>query len=449
MRDVLFAGLDGVRLVGRYSFGLLLSLVVAVPSAFAARLANPFGIDAPKLSSPGKFAVGLRQIGLVDPARPSVLDFDPAQNAAPSRDRKLTVDVWYPAHGVSGGRAVTYRASLPSPGDKPPAQFSIQGVAVQNAKAEGTRLPLVVLSHGFSNATAALAWLGENLASKGYVVAAIRHEDASIAQPKNILDPLLNRPLDVAFVTKQLQERLGAERLIDPERVALIGYSMGGYGVLTAAGAPLDPAGPGMSYVPGGLMAPYARGAAKESLVKVSPVRAVVAISPVGGAPLNAWGAQGLAELRCPLLLISGDDDRTVNYETGARTFFDQAINAQRYLLTYRGAGHALGLGPTPSSMRGTLWDVEWFEDPVWRKDRIMGINAHFITAFLDTYLRGDTSRADYLHVAVADSAKGEWPDKNAWGYDAYSPGTGNITLWKGFMHRRATGLQLLEAPPR
>ena len=99
--------------------------------------------------------------------------------------------------------------------------------------------------------------------------------------------------------------------------------------------------------------------------------------------------------------------------------------------------------------MRGTLWDVEWFEDPVWRKDRIMGVNAHFITAFLDLYLRDDKSRSDYLHVAVADSAKGEWPEKNAWGYDAYSPGTGNITLWKGFMHRRATGLQLLEAAPR
>ena len=166
---------------------------------------------------------------------------------------------------------MTYRASLPSPGDKPPAEFSIQGVAVLNARPDGSRLPLVVISHGFSNATAALAWLGENLASKGYVVAAIRHEDASIAQPQNILDPLLNRPLDVAFVTKELIARLGAEQLVDPERVALVGYSMGGYGVLTAAGAPLDPAGPVMGYVPGGLMVPYGRGGAKQALVQLPP----------------------------------------------------------------------------------------------------------------------------------------------------------------------------------
>ena len=449
MRDFLYSSLRGIRFLGRSCIGLLLTLIVAVPSAFAARLANPFGIDAPELSAPGKFPVGLRHLSLVDPGRPAVLEFDPKRNEAPRRDRPLGVDVWYPAHEAAGQKPVTYRASLPSPGDKPPAEFSIQGVAVLNARPDGSRLPLVVISHGFSNATAALAWLGENLASKGYVVAAIRHEDASIAQPQNILDPLLNRPLDVAFVTKELIARLGAEQLVDPERVALVGYSMGGYGVLTAAGAPLDPAGPVMGYVPGGLMVPYGRGGAKQALVQLPPVRAVVAISPAGGAPINAWGPQGLAELRCPLLLISGDDDRTVNYETGARTFFDQAVNAQRYLLTYRGAGHALGLGPTPNSMRGTLWDVEWFEDPVWRKDRIMGINAHFITAFLDLYLRDDKSRADYLHVAVADSAKGEWPEKNAWGYDAYSPGTGNITLWKGFMHRRATGLQLLEAAPR
>jgi hypothetical protein len=34
------------------------------------------------------------------------------------------------------------------------------------------------------------------------------------------------------------------------------------------------------------------------------------------------------------------------------------------------------------------LWDQDWFEDPVWRKDRINAINAHCISAFLDRYVK-------------------------------------------------------------
>jgi len=30
-------------------------------------------------------------------------------------------------------------------------------------------------------------------------------------------------------------------------------------------------------------------------------------------------------------MLIAGDHDRTVNYETGARAFFDTAVHARRF----------------------------------------------------------------------------------------------------------------------
>jgi len=43
--------------------------------------------------------------------------------------------------------------------------------------------------------------------------------------------------------------------------------------------------------------------------------------------------------------------------------------------------------------MRSRLWDQDWFEDPVWRKDRINSINAHFITAFLDRHVQDDVSQ--------------------------------------------------------
>ena len=67
------------------------------------------------------------------------------------------------------------------------------------------RNPLVVVSHGYGNVTAGLSWLGENLASKGYVVAAIRHEDPRYGDRSQFARPMLRRPLDIGFVARTLQ----------------------------------------------------------------------------------------------------------------------------------------------------------------------------------------------------------------------------------------------------
>jgi predicted dienelactone hydrolase len=193
---------------------------------------------------------------------------------------------------------------------------------------------------------------------------------------------------------------------------------------------------------------PYARGGAARDSVLVHGLKAVVAISPAGGA-LRAWGTDGLGEIAVPLLLIAGDCDRTVDYTTGARAFFDAATGAQRYLLTYRNGGHNLGLAPVPDSMRQRLWDLDWFEDPVWRKDRIVATNLHMITAFLDRYVLDDRSRSAYIDDLVPESAAGVWPADHQGRYDAYSPGTDGITVWKGFQRRHAEGLELRHATPR
>ncbi len=272
---------------------------------------------------------------------------------------------------------------------------------MRNARANGGHYPLVIVSHGRSNATAALSWLTENLASKGYVVAAIRHADLPRTEALEGPEILLRRPLDIAFVARSLQASLASTGLVDPQRTALIGYSMGGYGVLIDAGAALDPQGGPCKWVPGGALLPYAAGGQLQPATLVAHLKAVVAIAPWGGS-VGAWANAGMAGITAPLLLIAGDRDHTVDYASGARAMLDAATGAQRYLLTYKGAGHALGLGPAPPTMRGNTWDISWFEDPVWRKDRIIGINLHMITAFLDRYVKDDAGRAAYLDGAGA-----------------------------------------------
>jgi predicted dienelactone hydrolase len=414
-------------------------LSAAVPAGRSEEPPSRPAVDSPELARLGTRAVGVRTITLVE--------HDAVDVVAPGKDRRVVVDLWYPATVTASSRAEIYSATLQSEPPGPPVHFTMQGLAVRDARAQAGRYPLVVVSHGRSNATIALSWLTENLASKGYVVAAIRHEDLSRANPAESQEMLLRRPLDIAFVTRTLQTTLEREGLIDPALTALIGYSMGGYGVLTAAGAGLDPQSAACKFVPGGLLVPYASGGDKQNLLRIQNLKAVVAIAPWGGS-VAVWGTTGLAGITAPLFLIAGDHDHTVDYASGARGILEATTGARRYLLTYKGGGHALGFGPAPAEMRHGLWDISWFEDPVWRKERIIGINLHMITAFLDRFVKGDESRASYLDGLVPESSDGHWQAPAGTAYDAVSPGTAGVTLWKGFQRDYAEGLELLQRAP-
>ncbi len=403
------------------------------------------GVDAPELARLGRYAVGLRTLTLVDRNQVDA-SVPPIAGVAARRDRPLVVDLWYPARATQGAVPETYHASMPPEQPGAAAAFTIQGLAVRDAPPDGRGHALVVVSHGRRNADVALSWLTENLASKGYVVAAIRHDDPAVLDAFGTYAGFLYRPLDIAFVTRTLQRTLADEGLVDPTRTALIGYSMGGFGVLTSAGATVDPDGPARGLL-NGLLLPYARGGAAGAEVLVGHLRAVIAIAP-GPEALMGWGADGIAALRAPLLLIAGDRDRTVAYDKGARAFFEGASGSHRYLLTFLGAGHAIGLDPAPDEMRRALWNLEWFEDPVWRKDRIIAINLHIITAFLDRFVLDDESRAPYLQVPVPRSSDGQWPSTTPVPDAELSPANNGITVWKGFPRLHAEGLELLERQP-
>lgn len=437
---------DTVMQLFQFSPAMMCLIFWALPLRAEAQGAPPSipGADAPQLAALGPDAVGFRTITLVHRYQPDFAAGNPKTGAIPLHDRTLVVDIWYPAKVVPGAVGVTYSAAFWGEPNRPPVRFTVAGLAVRDAKAFGAAHPLVILSHGYSNAPAAMTWLTENLASKGYVVAGIHHEDPDpyIISAEQRSLPTFNRPLDITFVAAQLKEMLGKQ--IDPGRVALIGYSMGGYGVLTAGGATLDPKGPAMDLVPGGWLKAYARSSKRAADISVPGLKAIVAMAPAGGEPINAWGKDGLAAITSPLLLIAGDTDQVVHYKPGAQSIFADALHADRYLLTYRGAGHAIGLNPAPVEMQHSLWDLDWFNDPVWRPERLNAINLHFITAFLDVYLAGDTTRKPYLAVPVVTSDDGTWPAPSGTPWGAYSPGGDGVTLWKGFQRGHAKGLELL-----
>ena len=243
--------------------------------------------DAPALSARGNYAVGVQTVKLVNPGQLDIVNA-PKEGATPRYDRPLTVEVWYPTTGASGAGATTYGDVLGSgPNDpkRPNTPFTTPGHATRNAPAnlQGGPFPLVIVSHGYPGSRSLMTYLTENLASKGYIVAAIDHTDSTHGDKAAFASTLLNRPLDDMFVLNEMA-RLGAagsgsvlSGMVNADQTGLVGYSMGGYGALNAAGAGFGPQM--LPLVPGGALAARQTGA-----YSTDPrVKAVVAFAPWGG----------------------------------------------------------------------------------------------------------------------------------------------------------------------
>jgi predicted dienelactone hydrolase len=369
----------------------------------------------------------------VNPGQPDILHFDKESGKAPPYDRALTVEVWYPATIPPGqDERVLYESGMPgTPAPGVPKTFLVPGKALRDAPpVTGSRFPLVVVSHGYPGSRTFLTWLTENLASKGYVVAAIDHTDSVFGQQRGFASTLLNRAADQIFTIDTLSARSRdsgdfLHGLLDPTRVAIVGYSMGGYGALATAGAGYSRLGGSARAIPGGYFEGWLASNPQFEARRRDQVRALVAIAPWGAQPPHSnWDSQGLAGIRIPSLFIDGDQDDVSVYQQGVRKVFEGAANSDRYLLVFENARHNLGGNPPPPEALGEFKARAFFDEPVWRKDRICAINQHFITAFLDLYLKGDESRREYLDLPVKSP-----PDKDQ--------------TWKGFQPRWALGLEL------
>src|SRR5690606_31473493 len=102
--------------------------------------------------------------------------------------------------------------------------------------------PLVVLSHGDGSSSMLLAWLGEALARKGFIVAAVNHPGNNSLEPVT-LEGFALRWKRAADLSGVVDGRLAVPRfgdLIDAARIGAAGLSMGGYTVIELAGGRTD-----------------------------------------------------------------------------------------------------------------------------------------------------------------------------------------------------------------
>ena len=412
--------------------------ILATPG-FAENRIDTIRPDAPALAAYGAHTVGVRSFNLSNPGQIDIVNT--TAESAPTYDRPLTVEVWYPAaDGVEPGgtyKDVNLRAAS--------VQVELEGQAVRDAApaAEG-KFPLIVISHGYPGNRFLMAHLGENLASKGYVTVSIDHTDSTYADQNAFGSTLLNRPLDQDFVVETFTDFAATSpelaAIIDSETVGVIGYSMGGYGALIYGGAGVTQASTEYTWgTPNGLLARHLEGSESHATMPNDKVKAIISIAP-WGKNTGFWSAEGLSGIEKPLMLMAGSVD-DVSVYSALRAIFAETTGTKRHLLTFENANHNAG-APMPSPKEGyqmvegmDFAPFEHYADAVWDNTRMNNIAQHFATAFMDLHLKGDDSKAAYLDL-IENAADGVTKMD-----DAGKP-TDEHTYWEGFPARTAVGLK-------
>ena len=434
-----------------------LTPVLAVVAGFAAPMAMAENrIDtqlpnAPELAAYGDMAVGVRQIELVHADQIDILSIDPAApkpDTLPVYDRPLTVEVWYPAADGATG-ATDFKAFLRDA----TTEVTLNGQAMRDADpATGTAYPLVIVSHGYPGNRFLMSHLAENIASKGYVVASIDHTDSTYRTQAAFGSTLVNRSLDQLFVLDEMARLSGDEGsflngLVNADTAGIVGYSMGGYGAVITSGGGVTEASVGYTWgAPHGTLAIHQAGSDTHNALPDPRIKTAVAIGP-WGMNTGFWDAEGLSGIKIPMLFMAGSEDMTSLYEKGVRAIWENASGTNRSLLTFENGGHNTA-APMPAPAESFRDDERLgfnvsahYTDAVWNTARMNNIAQHFVSAWMDLYLKGNETAGEYLEL-VENSNDGVW--------SMNEDGTPkeDHSYWKGFAKDSAKGLRFeVKAP--
>ena len=286
-------------------------------------------------------------------------------------------------------------------------RLSIRYPALQQVDAQGHVIPRDA-PPDMSGAPYPLILTGTNsgsllfrshLASYGFVMVTVSSPGFSYMAPWN--SAVIDAPLDFLFALDVLTSNPpeGLEGILDTDRVGVAGYSSDGFFSLALGGARINPE----YYFSQCAQAPNADPPLSPFLTKYfcnlserwdefsSQVGAeistvsdglwqpttddrILAVMPM--APDSAWlyGAEGLAAIHIPSLIIAGTADDLVSYEMASCYIYEHLVNSDRVLISFIGRGHMM------------------VDD-----EEVIGRIDHFAVAFFGYYLQGREDLARYF----------------------------------------------------
>ncbi len=151
---------------------------------------------------------------------------------------QLRVTVWYPASSA----AVETPIVVGPPG-KP--LFDVGSAALDAPFAEDhVRRPVILLSHGFGGSARIMGWFGIAMARSGNVAIAVDHPGNNAIDAMTVPGATLwwGRAEDLRAALDAMAQHPAIGAHMDTSRIGVAGFSAGGFAVLVAAGARVDPA---------------------------------------------------------------------------------------------------------------------------------------------------------------------------------------------------------------
>lgn len=390
----------------------------------------------PELSARGESGVGVQTMTITND------DYiDPFDGQ--TKPRSLKVEVWYPSSMTEGSQALYANQTRQG------SPFEITGNAIRDAAPSRLQdISLVVLSHGYTGYRTIMYYLGEHLASHGYLVVGIDHTDSTnedVDAKKNpfggFRSTLVNRSRDQQYVLDYFSnaantlESLGDN--VSIKNAGIVGYSMGGYGALNTIGACYNFSDQFTSRMimtkdeekikaAQKALNTCAAGQSPENF-KVDPRwQSMIAFAPWGGGQ-GVFEDGSISKIKVPSLYISGSQDDVSGYNE-IKKQFEQTTAADSYLLTYVNARHNIAPHPAPPEAWRSEYDFGHYYEPSWSTLQLNRINEHFALAMMNCYLRSDESACEYLELPESsDQPRVEGKLSEA---------------WKGFDNRYGTGMK-------
>jgi predicted dienelactone hydrolase len=385
-------------------------LLLLMAAALRRRDEAPAHAPVGGFSAPGPHAVGVQRMAI-------------------SSEPTLEMSVWCPAtHLEDGATPTAYRYAVKMGLPLGTVTFATYaGEAQRDAlpNLAAGPYPLVLLSPGFSLGAEAYAWLAEHLASYRLVVMAPDHQEDMDSNLDALWQATIKRPRDIqavlAYVDEQVQAGGAFDGQINPEHLAIVGHSYGGYTALAAAGARIDTAA---------LTSHCAAAQAEEHPAAwlceklVSHLDDMARLAGLNETPAGLWpawgdarvdavvplagdafmfGAEGLVEVTAPVLAMGGTNDKDAPFAWGTLAAYEHASSPAKALVALEGAEHMLFTGPCERlAWYLRTFASEFCKDTDWDRPYAHDLVKHFTTAFLLAKLRGEADAADALAPGAA-----------------------------------------------
>ena len=393
---------------------LLAFLILLLSSAFYAAAMAPQGEavehTAPRSGTPPYGLRGSHPVGM--------------RNLVTEGETPVEMTVWYPALKRGNDEQVTTYPYVikvfPPLGATAIAAYEGEAIGRAPYDLAAAPYPLVILSPGYAIGSTTYAWLAEHLASHGFVVLSPEHDEYLLTALGELWRSAVLRPQRVLTVLSYLDGQVGTggafEGLIDPELVAVVGHSYGGYTALAAAGARLDTAGfearCEIAYEEGDpnawlcdALLPHVTemaelaglDAAPEDLWPAWAAPRVDAIVPLAG-DAYLFDQAGLAEITVPVMAMGGTQDGDTPYLWGTHPTYEFTSSPKKVRVAFNDAEHMIFTGPCAAIRRFMkVVPNDFCSDPHWDKTRAHDLINHFTTAFLLAELKQDPDAAAAL----------------------------------------------------